>query len=92
MSEWVAAVRAVDEKVAIPAVTGVTGPNAEAPSKNCTVPAAVGDTVALSCTEVPAVTGLAGVTARAVVVVVGTDGTGYTCVQVVPVTRIDVDT
>jgi len=76
VSEWVAAVRAVEEKVATPAATVVAGPKAAAPSKNCTVPAAVGDTVALSCTEVPAVTGLAGVTASAVVVVVGTDGTG----------------
>ena len=92
VSEWVAAVRAVDVNVATPAATLAGAPKVAAPSKNCTVPAAAGDTVALSCAEVPAVTGLAGVTARAVVVVVGTDGTGYTWVHVVPVTRIDVDT
>ena len=63
--------------VATPAAT-VDVPSEVAPSKNCTVPAAAGATVAVNVTAVPTCCGLAGVGTRVVVVgVAGTDVTVY---------------
>ena len=95
---WVAAGRVDVVNVAVPLVTGTALPNAVAPSMNCTVPAAVGVTVAVNVTEVPAVTGLTGLAVTVVVVAVAPEPppTGevnwpYTCVHVVPVTLMSVD-
>jgi hypothetical protein len=69
--ECVAADKLVVVYVAVPLVT-VTGlPNVAVPSMNCTEPAAVGVTVAVKVTDVPAVIGLAGFAVTAVVVAVG---------------------
>ena len=70
---------------ATPPETVTAEPIWVAPSKNLTVPAAAdGVTVAFNVTTDPDVTGLAGVTARAVVVVVAGDVT-------VKLTVLDVD-
>jgi hypothetical protein len=59
---------------AVPPDTATALPKAEAPSKNWTDPAAAeGVNVALSVTDVPSATGLAGVTLSAVVVVVASE-------------------
>src|SRR5882672_4026792 len=75
VSECVPTVSAEVLVAAVPPET-VTGlPRLLAPSLNCTEPAAEdGVTVAVSVTEVPAVTGLAGLAASAVLVVTGAFG------------------
>ena len=73
MIECVAAGKLVVVKVAVPLVT-VTGlPSAVVPSMNCTEPAALGATVAVNVTDVPAVTGLTGLAVTVVDVDVGPD-------------------
>jgi len=88
VSECVPTASVVTGLAATPPETA-TGPGmAVAPSKNCTLPTALlGVTVEVRVTVEPAITGLAGVAARAVVVTVaGTEVTVYaTAVDVDPV-------
>ena len=73
-SEWGPAA-SVDVLIdAVPPVTATGVPIAVLPSWNCTEPAAVGVTVAVSVTDVPCGCGLGGVTASVVVVCVAVEG------------------
>ena len=59
------------DMLALPAATGTAAPSAVAPSRNCTVPAAAGVTVAVSETDAPDTAEPAGATISAVVVWAG---------------------
>ncbi len=70
MIECVVWLNAVVVSDAVPPETVTGEPSAVEPSMNCTDPSALGLTVAVNVTDVPTVTGLAGVAPTDVVVVV----------------------
>jgi hypothetical protein len=77
VNEWVPTASALVVLVAVPPDTDTGEPIAFVPSRNCTVPAALGAMVAVSVRVSPTVLGLAGETASVVVVGVA-GGSGFT--------------
>ena len=84
---WVPTVSELVDMVAVPAVTLTAGPRLAPLSWNWTLPtAAVGVTLAVRVTLVPAVCGLGGAAVSVVLVLCATAGAQKVWVQVVPVT------